>query len=55
MKDFFLRKAALLVWLLTAWTSAMAQDGDNTEAYGMISPLASGWKPCPLATVVSAA
>ena len=42
MKDFFLRKAALLVWLLTAWTSAMAQDGDNTERLWYDKP-ASIW------------
>jgi len=42
MKYSFLRKAALLVWLLTAWTSAMAQDGDNTERLWYDKP-ASIW------------
>ena len=42
MKYSFLRKAALLIWLLTAWTSAMAQDGDNTERLWYDKP-ASIW------------
>ena len=42
MKYSLLRKAALLVWLLTAWTSAMAQDGDNTERLWYDKP-ASIW------------
>ena len=42
MKYSLLRKATLLVWLLTAWTSAMAQDGDNTERLWYDKP-ASIW------------
>ena len=42
MKYSLLRKAALLVWLLTAWTSAMAQDSDNTERLWYDKP-ASIW------------
>ena len=42
MKYSLLRKAALLIWLLTAWTSAMAQDGDNTERLWYDKP-ASIW------------